>query len=70
MLTFLESLGRVIAGPLLAYILRIGRDESGRPTGLVFLVAAVSCFSFPALPRLPPLPPYGSFIQGWVIEQS
>ncbi|KAK0645420.1 major facilitator superfamily domain-containing protein [Cercophora newfieldiana] len=39
-LTFLESLGRLLGGPLMAYILRIGRDESGRPTGLVFLVAA------------------------------
>lgn len=46
-MTLVESVGRLIAGPLMAYLLRIGRNIDGEPTGLIFLLSAVSPVMFP-----------------------
>jgi hypothetical protein len=41
-MALLESMGRVIGTPFMAFILRVGRDNQGEPNGLVFIVASVS----------------------------
>lgn len=39
---FLESFGKIVSSPFMAFLLRIGRDDDGQVTGLPFFMAGVS----------------------------
>ncbi|KAL6820103.1 major facilitator superfamily domain-containing protein [Trichoderma sp. SZMC 28015] len=38
---FLESVGKIISSPFMAFLLRMGRDYDGRVTGLPFFIAGI-----------------------------
>ncbi|UKZ61399.1 uncharacterized protein TrAtP1_002664 [Trichoderma atroviride] len=38
---FLESVGKMISSPFMAFLLRIGRNDDGRVTGLPFFIAGI-----------------------------
>ena len=41
-LAFLEMVGRVVGGPLMVFLLSIGRHSDGQPTGVLYLFSGVS----------------------------